>query len=99
MLARVSCQRFSNGGMAIFPSFAGVLMLALGIIIVQLIRTRSERLYPATLLVRAAIWIWTLRLFLASRDPLFAVILGVVGLGIVMTGVCYLAERDKTADL
>jgi hypothetical protein len=77
----------------IFPSFAGVLMVALGMIVVQLIRSRADRLYPVTLAVRAVIWVWTLRLYLASGDPLFAIILGVVGLGMVITGTCYAVER------
>lgn len=77
----------------IFPSFAGVLMVALGLIVVQLIRARAEQLYPVTLVVRVVIWLWTLRLYLLSHDPLFAVILGVVGLGMALTGSCYLLER------
>ncbi len=89
---------FSTGDYGeIFPSFAGVLMVALGIIVVWLIRTRSESLYPATLAVRAVIWLWTLRLFMASEDPLFAVILAVVGLGMLVTGTCYLSERHKSS--
>lgn len=84
----------SNGNYgAIMPSFAGVLLLALGLIVVQLIRAKAEKLYPVTLMVRAVIWVWTLRLYRASGDPLFAVILGVVGLGIVITGFCYMMER------
>jgi hypothetical protein len=85
---------FSTGDYGeIFPSFAGVLMVALGMIVVQLIRSRADRLYPVTLAVRAVIWVWTLRLYLASGDPVFAVILGVVGLGMVITGTCYAVER------
>jgi hypothetical protein len=85
---------FSTGSYGdVFPSFAGVLMVALGIIVVQAIRTRSAALYPVTLLVRAVIWLWVLRLYVGSGDPLFAVILGVVGLGMAITGTCYWLER------
>ena len=77
----------------IFPRFAGVLMVALGIIVVQAIRTRSEALYPVTLVVRAVIWLWVLNLYRASGDPFFLVILAVVGLGMAVTGTCYWIER------
>jgi hypothetical protein len=81
----------------IFPRFAGVLMLALGILVVQLIRTRAEALYPATLLVRAVIWLWLLYLYVVSSDPLFLTIMGVVGLGMLITGSCYLIERRENS--
>jgi hypothetical protein len=85
---------FSNGNYgSILPSFAGVLMLALGLLVVQAIRTNSAAMYPGTLVVRSVIWFWVLRLYLASGDPLFAVILGVVGLGMVITGICYWTDR------
>ena len=76
-----------------FPRFAGVLMVALGIIVVQAIRTRAEALYPVTLVVRAVIWPWVLYLYAASGDPFFLVVLGVVGFGMALTGTCYWLER------
>ena len=82
----------------IFPRFAGVLMVALGMLVVQSIRTRAEALYPATLAVRVVIWLWVLNLYFASGDPLFLVILGVVGFGMLLTGTCYVLERHKSDD-
>jgi uncharacterized protein YjeT (DUF2065 family) len=81
----------------VFPRFSGVLMVALGVVILHIVRTRSEALYPTTLLIRAMIWVWVLRLFLRTGDPFFAVVLGVVGLGMVMTGSFYLLERRARA--
>jgi len=72
-----------------------VLMVALGIIVVQAIRTRSEALYPVTLVVRAVIWPWVLYLYIASGDPFFLVVLGVVGFGMALTGTCYWLERNR----
>jgi len=45
----------SNGdyGSDVFVRVAGLLLLAIGIIVVQIIRRRVEALYPTTLLVRA----------------------------------------------
>jgi uncharacterized protein YjeT (DUF2065 family) len=77
----------------IFPRFAGVLMVALGIIVVQAIRARSEALYPVTLVVRAVIWLWVLHLYAVSGDPFFLVILAVIGLGMAVTGTFYVIER------
>ena len=80
-----------------FPRFCGVLMLALGMLVVQSIRTSAEALYPATLAVRAVIWLWVLKRFFASGDPFFLVVLGVVGLGMAITGTCYFIELRQTS--
>jgi len=77
----------------VFPRFTGVLMVALGILVVQAIRTRAEALYPATVVVRAVIWLWVLRLYFATGDPFFVIILAVVGAGMTVTASCYLLER------
>jgi hypothetical protein len=62
-----------------------------------LIRTRLslhyEVLYPTALLVRAAILAVLIALHLSSRDPFFLVLVGIVGLGVVLTGFSYLSER------
>ena len=77
----------------VMPRFAGILMLALGLIVSQIIRFRVEPMYPITVLVRLLIWVFVLWLYLRSGDPFFAAVLGVVGLGILLTGGMYLAER------
>ena len=77
----------------VFPRFGGVLMLSLGMIVVQLIRLRAEILYPTTLAVRLMILTTVTGIYLYSRDPMFLVILGVVGFGVLMTGSAYLSER------
>ena len=82
----------------VFPRFSGVLMVALGMLVVQSIRTRAEALYPGTLAVRAVIWLWVLYLYFSSRDPFFLVVLFVVGLGMVITGSCYLIEKRQSSN-
>lgn len=77
----------------VMPRFAGVLMIGLAVIVTMLIRARAEALYPATLITRLVIWVCTLGIYLYSRDPFFLAVLGVVGLGILLTGSAYLAER------
>ncbi len=66
---------------------AGVLLLVLGILIVQIIRYRLSVLYTTTLLARGLISLTLLALFIGTGDPFFAVILVVVLIGVGLTGV------------
>jgi hypothetical protein len=80
----------------VMPRLLGVVLLALGIVIVQIIRHRLEVLYTTTLLVRAAIMLVLAALLIYSGDPLFISLMLVVGLGMVLTGSSYLSERRTT---
>jgi uncharacterized protein YjeT (DUF2065 family) len=77
----------------VMPRLLGVVLLALGIVIVQIIRHRLEVLYTTTLLVRAFIMLVLAGLLVYSGDPLFISLMVVVGLGMVLTGSSYLSER------
>ena len=87
----------SNGdyGSDVFVRVAGLLLLAVGFFVVQIIRYRAEVLYPTTLMVRAVFLIGFLGFYLYTRDPLFLVILGVVGLGFILTGTSYWLDRRE----
>ena len=74
---------------------AGLVLLALGIVIVQIIRHRVEALYATTLAVRAVISAGLLWLFVMTRDPFFAVILVVVLFGVALTGTSYILDRRR----
>ena len=74
---------------------AGMFLLGLGIIVVQLIRLRNEALYPTTLVVRAFFCVCISVFYLMSGDPLFLMMLGIVGLGLLLTGSCYLVDRRR----
>jgi uncharacterized protein YjeT (DUF2065 family) len=76
------------------PRFVGILMLAIAMIVSQIIRFKVEQLYPITVPVRLVIWVYVLWLYFRSGDTFFAMVLAVVGLGIVLTGVTYLIERS-----
>jgi hypothetical protein len=78
------------------PRLLGVVLLALGILIVQIIRHRLEVLYTTTLAVRALILAVLAGLYVYTRDPFFLVLIGIVGLGVVLTGGSYLLDRRKT---
>ena len=87
----------SNGEYGdVLPRLLGVVLLALGILIVQIIRHRLEVLYPTTLAVRALILAVLAALYLYARDPFFLVLIGIVGLGVILTGSSYLLDRRKT---
>jgi hypothetical protein len=72
---------------------AGVLLLVIGILIVQIIRYRLEPLYSTTLVARALISATLLWLFLNTGDPFFGVILVIVLVGVALTGISYLLDR------
>jgi len=78
------------------PRFAGILMLALGLLVSQIIRFRLEQIYPITVWIRLGIWLFVGWLYLRARDRFFVAVLGVVGLGILLTGAAFLAERRET---
>ncbi len=78
------------------PRFVGILLLALGIIVVHIIWARAEALYPGTLAARIVILTGLVGLYLQTRDPFFVVVTAVVGLGFLLTLACYLADRRST---
>lgn len=85
---------FSNGHYGdVLPRLLGVVLFALGVVIVQIIRHRVEALYTTTLVVRSAIIAVLAGLFVYSRDPLFISLIVVVGIGMVLTGTSYLSDR------
>ena len=75
----------------------GVLLLVIGILIVQIIRHRLERLYSTTLVARALISATLLWLYLSTGDPFFGVILVIVLIGVAITGTSYVLDRRDAA--
>lgn len=87
---------FSNGHYGdVMPRLLGVVLFALGVVIVQIIRHSVEVLYTTTLLVRSVIVAVLAGLFIYSRDPLFISLIVVVGIGMVLTGTSYLSDRRR----
>ena len=73
--------------------FMGSLLLALGILVAQIMRHRVEALYPTTLVVRVVLVATLVALYAASRDPLFLVLTGIVGLGMALTTTGFVVDR------
>jgi len=85
---------FSNGDYGeVFPRLAGMLLTGLAVLVTQIIRHRLEVLYPTTLVVRLLFLVVLAYLFVSSGDPFFAVVFGIVALGVFLTGYSYLTER------
>jgi uncharacterized membrane protein YoaK (UPF0700 family) len=88
----------SNGQYGdVLPRLLGVVLFALGVFVAQVIRHRVAVLYPTTLAVRAVILVVLAALYVKSSDPFFLVLIGIVGLGVVLTGTAYLRERGTAA--
>jgi thiol:disulfide interchange protein len=84
----------SNGDYGdVFPRLAGMLLLGLAAIIIQIIRHRIEVLYPTTLVVRLFFLATFVTLFAISGDPFFLVVFAIVAIGVAWTGYSYLQER------
>jgi hypothetical protein len=84
----------SNGDYGdVFPRVAGMLMSGLGLSIFGMIRARSFELYPATLFIRVYFIACIAALYSMTSDPLFLVLIAIVGLGLVLTLGSYLLDR------
>ena len=87
---------FSTGDYGdILPRLAGLLLLGLGILVVQIVRYRLSALYTTALAVRVLFCLGFVVLYVMSRDPLFLVLIGVVGVGVVATSVSYVLDRRE----
>jgi len=77
------------------PRLAGGVLLALGIIVVQIIRYRLDVLYPTTVGVRLMLLAVLGWLYARTGDPFFLIVTGVVGLGVLLTGTSLLLARRQ----
>jgi hypothetical protein len=80
----------------VFPRVAGMLMSGLGFTVMGLIRANTYELYPATLVIRVYFLICLIVFYSMNRDPLFMVVLTIVGLGFLLTLISYILDRRGT---
>ena len=85
----LSNQQYSDA----FPRFAGILLVGLGIVVTTVIVYGNPIWYRMTLIVRLVLWTGIFGIWLQSRDPVFIVVLCVLGFGILLTGSFYLLDR------
>lgn len=86
-----SDQIYSNE----MPQLAGLLMVALGVLVARVIQKDLKEVYPATLIARLIICAGLVYLYSYSCNPLFLVLLIIVGLGLAITSVSYFLDRQK----
>jgi uncharacterized protein YjeT (DUF2065 family) len=88
---RMALEMFGSTGEYAEPMvrLAGILMLGLGAMVVQLIRHRQAHLYSTVLVARLFILACLLGLYMLYADPLFTGLFMVVALGVGLTLVCY----------
>jgi hypothetical protein len=83
----------SNGSYGdIMPRVAGAAFVALGGIVVQIIRHRVEVLYTTTLGLRVFLLSALLWMYARSSDPFFLIVSGIVALGMTLTSTAYLLD-------
>src|SRR5262249_37881386 len=82
----------------ILPQLTGLLLVGLGILVAQIIRHRVTTLYATTLAVRLVFCVGFIALYIRSRDPLFLVLLAVVGVGVLATSISYALDRRSGID-
>lgn len=85
----------SNGDYGdVMPRFAGAVIFALGILIVQIIRQRVDTLYTAAIVARLFLSACMVGFYLYSRDPFFVVVLAVIVVGLTWTSVSYWRDKE-----
>lgn len=77
------------------PRLCGTLLLGLAILVAQVIRLRIDALHTTTLIVRSFFLVCFIAIYVTSHDRLFLVLLGIVGLGLVLTGTAKLLDRRR----
>lgn len=79
----------------VFPRAAGMLLIGLGIMIVQMIRLRLSLLYSTTLIVRGFFFVCLSSFYVIYHDPFFFVLLVIVSIGIVLTATSYFLDQQR----
>ena len=90
----------SNGDYGdVFPRVTDMLMSGLGLSVFGMIHARASEQYPATLVVRVYFLACISVFYRMTRDPLFLLLLGIVGLGFLLTLGAYLLDRQSPGRL
>lgn len=77
----------------VFPRVAGMALAGLGMTVLAIIITRSEKMYSATLIIRPFFLACLASFYWLTDDPLFLVLFAIVGFGFVLTLTSYLLDR------
>lgn len=73
----------------------GLVMLGLGLVLGQIIRRKLESLYFWTLPASGVLLICLIFIYVLLLDPLFLIVITIVGLGFVMTTASYTIDHSR----
>lgn len=93
----LACLLSSGDADDVMVRFVGALLLALGAIMVQVVRHRIEKLYPTTVAVRLFMLAALASFALLTNDTLMFVLFAVVALGVAGTLGGLLLDREERA--
>jgi len=82
----------------IFPRLAGMLMSGLGLSVFGIIRVGVPELYPVTLFIRVYFLVCLAVFYWMTTDPLFLVLIVIVGIGFVLTLSAHLRDRREPTE-
>jgi hypothetical protein len=77
----------------VMPRWVGMLSVALGTLVGQVVRHRIVVLYPLSFFMPAAMLVGFVSMYLQSANPLFLAISAVVAIGVLATGTSMLTDR------
>jgi len=81
-----------------FERLAGAILLALGILIIQIVRHEVEALYSTTLVVRGMLLAAIAALYARTSDPFFVSLFVIIGIGVVLTATGYYLDHRRAAE-
>ena len=82
----------------VFPRVAGMLMSGLGFSVFGIIRAGVPELYPPTIFIRIYILICLGIFYRMTSDPLFLVLIVIVGIGFALTLSAHLRDRREQSE-
>ncbi len=77
----------------VFTRLAGAVLLAIGVLVIGIVRHRVEVLYVWTVGVRVFLATVLLVLYAKTSDPFFLTVFAIVGFGVVLTAAGYYLDR------
>lgn len=81
----------------VLPRLLGMMMLLLGTLIAQVVRYRIDVLYKTAVALRLLLCAGLVWLYTLSTDPFFLVLTGIVGVGVALTALGILFDREPSA--
>lgn len=79
----------------VMPRLTGMLMLALGTLVLQVIRHQIHSLYRAAVFIRSGLCVGLIWLYVKSGDRLFLALFGIVALGVLLTVAGLVLDRRR----